>query len=299
MLKLMVAFALQLSVSVLSAQPKMQAREKTGKEMDLSGEWLFQIDPLDKGAAQQWWLAPLGDTIHLPGSMTTNGKGDEVTVGTKWTGNVWNNAWYTDTAYAKYRQAGNVKVSFWLQPVKHYVGPAWYQKKVTIDAGWKDHPAELFLERCHWETTLWIDNRKVGMQNALCAPDVFGLGVLTPGEHTITLRIDNRIKEIDPGADAHSVTDNTQTNWNGIIGKMILVKKPAVHFSHVQVFPDVDKKRVHVKIVVSNVSGREVTGSLSLSVKGMTTLSREVVLHEDTTSLEIDYPMGDHPLLWD
>ncbi len=304
----MMVFVLQLSVSVISAQPQRNARERIGNEIDLSGEWRFQIDSLDRGVAGQWWLNSFRDKIRLPGSMTTNGKGDEVTAETKWTGGMWNNAWFTDTAYAKYRQPGNVKISFWLQPLKHYVGPAWYQKKVTIDAGWKDHPVELFLERSHWETTLWIDGHKMGMQNALCAPDVFGLGVLTPGEHTITLRIDNRIKDIDPGADAHSVTDNTQTNWNGIIGKMVLIKKPAIHFSTVQVFPDLDKKLVHVKIILSNTSGRATTVLLHLSASGVNfpasvsapgDMSKQISVQRDTTSLEIDYPMGDHPQPWD
>jgi Glycosyl hydrolases family 2, sugar binding domain/Glycosyl hydrolases family 2 len=304
----MAVFVLHLSVSVILAQPKMNASENTGDKIDLSGEWLFQIDSLDNGVHQQWWLTTLHDKIHLPGSMTTNGKGDEPTANTKWTGGLWNNAWFTDTAYEKYRQPGNVKISFWLQPVKYYAGVAWYQKKVKIPAGWRNHPVELFLERCHWETTVWIDRHKAGMQNALCAPDLFGLDYLTPGEHTITLRIDNRIKEINPGTDAHSVTDNTQTNWNGIIGKMVLIKKPVISFSDVQVFPDMDKKIVHVKIKLNNISGREVTCVLSLSVSGINLppsasthpiVSKNRAVQKDMTNLEIDYPMGDHPLPWD
>jgi len=199
-------------VSELSAQPPIHGGRNTGNEIDLAGEWLFQVDSLDKGMSQQWWLTTLIDKIHLQGSMATNGKGDEVTAATRWTGNLWNNGWFTDTSYEKYRQPGKVKVSFWLQPVKYYAGPAWYQKKVKIESGWKDQAVELFLERSHWETTLWVDDHRMGKQNALGAPDLFALGSLIPGEHTITLRIDNRIKEIDPGADAHSVSDNTQAN---------------------------------------------------------------------------------------
>jgi hypothetical protein len=307
MLKLIAVFALQLSVSGISAQAKMNAGEVAGNSIDLSGEWLFQIDSLDKGVDQQWWLTTLYDKVHLPGSMTTNGKGDEVTANTKWTGGLWNNGWLTDTAYAKYRQPGNVKISFWLQPVKHYIGVAWYQKKVMIPVGWKNHAVELFFERSHWETTAWIDQHKAGMQNALCAPDVFGLDNLTPGEHTITLRIDNRIKDINPGIDAHSVTDNTQTNWNGVIGEMVLIKKPLIYFFDVQVFPDMDKKIVHVKIKLKNISGREAAGVLNLSVTGINlssavtlqNVSKNLIIQKDTTNLEIDYPMGEHPLAWD
>jgi hypothetical protein len=307
-LKLALCIVLQLSLSGLAAQTKMHAAENSGNSIDLSGEWFFRTDSLDKGVDEQWWQTTPGDKVTLPGSMTTNGKGDDITVNTKWTGGFWNSAWFTDTAYAKYRQPGNIKISFWLQPSKHYVGPAWYQKKITIPASWKDHAVELFLERSHWETTLWIDDHKAGMQNALCAPDVFELDHLTPGEHTITFRIDNRIKDIDPGADAHSVTDNTQTNWNGIIGKMLLIKKPEIYFADVRLFPDPDKKVVHVKIRLVNHSGRGGKGLLHLSVSGVNlpstahippAMNKNVSVPKDTTGLVIDYPMGDHPLLWD
>jgi hypothetical protein len=309
MLRLLPVIFLQFGVCVISAQSKTHAAENTVARIDLSGSWLFQVDSLDMGTGRQWWLKTLSDKIDLPGSMTTNGKGDEVTAATKWTGDLWNNAWLTDTAYARYRKPGNVKISFWLQPVKHYIGVAWYQKKVKIHEDWKDHPVELFLERCHWETTVWIDAHKAGMQNALGAPDIFQLGYITPGEHTLTIRIDNRIGEINPGADAHSVTDNTQTNWNGMIGKMLLIKMPLIRFDDVQVFPDMDKKMLHVKIKLINMSGHEAMGSLRLSATGINLPSsaapvppnvrKDISVPKDTSNLEMDYPMGDHPLQWD
>jgi hypothetical protein len=104
---------------------------------------------------------------------------------------------------------GNLKISFWLQPVKHYVGVAWYKKTVEIPRDWSNQHVELFLERCHWETMLWVDGIRIGMQNALGAPHSYQLDkILKPGKYVLTLRIDNRIKDINPGTDAHSVTDN-------------------------------------------------------------------------------------------
>ena len=166
-----------------------------------------------------WFAKNLDDKINLPGSILTNGKGNDITVDTKWTGGIWDSLWYKQPAFAKYRRPGNIKVSFWLQPLKHYVGVAWYQKKIKIPANWDKRFTQMFLERCHWESTVWIDHQKVDMQNALSAPHIYDLSeYLTPGEHTITIRMDNRIKEIDPDSDVHSVTDNTQTNWIGIVG---------------------------------------------------------------------------------
>jgi hypothetical protein len=307
--QLLVVLSLQLFISHSEAQIVTKNKSKLPvNTIDLSGEWDFQIDSLDKGVEQQWYRKTLKDKIHLPGSMTTNGKGDDITVNTKWTGNFWNAKWFTDTAYAKYRQLGNIKVSFWLQPLKYYAGVAWYQKKVNIPEAWKKRHTELFLERCHWETILWIDGRNAGMQNSLGAPHKYQLdNLLTPGEHTITLRIDNRVKDINPGLDAHSISDNTQTNWNGIIGEMFLISKPAVYFSDVQLFPDIDKKNVHVKMVVHNITGKEANEQLNVSASGinlpssvkLSSATKSITLTKDSTFLELDYPMGSNPYLWD
>ena len=52
--------------------------------------------------------------------MTSNGLGDDITVETPWTGNIVNKAYFTDEEYAPYRQKGNIKVPFWLQPIKYF-----------------------------------------------------------------------------------------------------------------------------------------------------------------------------------
>lgn len=278
------------------------------KRIDLSGTWSFAIDSLDKGVKEKWFVNKLPETIHLPGSMATNGKGNDVTLNTPWTGGMWSMQWFKDSSYAKYRQPGNVKISFWLQPNKYYVGPAWYQKEVNIPPAWAGQHIELFLERCHWETTLWIDGKEAGMQNALGAPHIYVLDhLLKPGKHIIALRIDNRIKDINPGADAHSVTDNTQTNWNGIVGDMALNAKPAVYLSSVQLFPDVDKKVVVAKVSIKSLSGTFGASKLIFSVqdnKGaahqyLPVLQKIIAAGKDSTIVFFTYPMGAHTLLWD
>ena len=80
------------------------------KEFDLSGEWQFQIDSLDQGISEEWFVNNLNDVIELPGSMAENGKGYDISVNTHWTGSMWNDSlWYKDPKYAKYREPGNVK----------------------------------------------------------------------------------------------------------------------------------------------------------------------------------------------
>ncbi|MEO8414954.1 MAG: sugar-binding domain-containing protein [Ginsengibacter sp.] len=301
-------FTFILFINILNADLYAQANHITSNKIDLSGKWAFQIDSLDKGVEANWFAKNLDDKINLPGSILTNGKGNDITVDTKWTGGIWDSLWYKQPAFAKYRRPGNIKVSFWLQPLKHYVGVAWYQKKIKIPANWDKRFTQMFLERCHWESTVWIDHQKVDMQNALSAPHIYDLSeYLTPGEHTITIRMDNRIKEIDPGSDAHSVTDNTQTNWNGIVGKMYLENRPAVYISDVALYPDIDKKMVRARITINNLLNREEDETLRLSAHTTNTkthnevksLSKKIYLNKDTTVIDVEYAMGNAPLLWD
>ncbi|MBP1670283.1 MAG: beta-galactosidase, partial [Bacteroidetes bacterium] len=295
-----------LTLLIISLSSCKESRNKY--VIDLSGDWEFRIDSLDQGVTDNWVTKTFIDQIQLPGSMLTNGKGDDITVKTKWTAGIWDSIWYKSPDLAKYREPGNIKVSFFLQPLKHYVGVAWYRKKVIIPARWEKRYTEMFLERCHWESTVWVDTQKVGMQNALSAPHLYDLSqYLTPGEHMLTVRIDNRIKDIDPGIDAHSVTDNTQTNWNGIIGAMRLISRPSVYISHIQLYPDVDKKMVRARIEIRNISGKEADYRLTLSATPLNpakgklpaSLNQSVHIDKDTTVVDLLYPMGEHPLLWD
>lgn len=54
---------------------------------------------------------------------------------------------FTSDAYAKYRKPGNIKIPFWLQPVKYYKGVAWYKRTVDVPKNWKKQDISLFLER--------------------------------------------------------------------------------------------------------------------------------------------------------
>ena len=109
--------------------------------IDLSGKWNFTIE---KEASSD-------DFVMLPGSMQTNGKGNEVTANTIWTGSTYDSSYYFNPFMAKYRMEGNVKYPFFLTPNKHYVGAACYKRTVNIPKTWKKKRVWLFLERPHIE----------------------------------------------------------------------------------------------------------------------------------------------------
>jgi len=284
-----------------------QAQTNQKNKIDLSGQWNFQIDSLDKGVKEKWFNKKLADKIELPGSMTTNGKGDDITINTPWTGSIVDSSWFFKPEYAAYRQPGNIKVPFWLQPVKYYKGAAWYQKTITVPAAWKGKYLELFIERSHWEITVWVDNKKIGMQNTLGTPDDFDLtNSLNPGTHKITIRIDNRVKEINVGENSHSISDHTQTNWNGMIGQLFVAARPAIYLGDVQLYPDIKNKQVVARIKINNLEGKPREADIELLAtsanKGavkLKALRKEIKIDGQSKELEIVYPMGNNPLLWD
>lgn len=295
-----------LSSSVFNSRNILaQSNNKTYK-IDLSGVWAFQMDSLDRGIDERWFTKKLNDKISLPGSMTSNGKGDDVTVNTPWTGSIFDSSWFTNARYAPFRKAGNIQVPFWLQPVKYYKGAAWYQKTVTVPPSWKEKHIEFFIERSHWETIVWVDDKKIGMQDALGTPHVFDLSeTLTPGVHRVTVRVDNRIKDVNVGPNSHSITDHTQTNWNGMIGKLFLSARAQTYIDDVQIYPDVKGKQIAVRIKVINIqkeSSPSVVTIAAVSKNGrqkLKAINREIGAKDDSSILEVNYPMGDSLLLWD
>lgn len=282
----------------------VSCNQKPTTYIDLSGTWQFQIDSLDEGIDKQWFNASLDDEIQLPGSMTINGKGMNVSVNTQWTGGVVDSSWYYDDKYARYREPGNVKIPFWLQPEKYYVGAAWYQKIVEIPKGWNDKHIELFLERCHWETRLWVDEQEVGMQNSLATPHIYNLSAfLKPGSHTISILVDNRVKDIDPGINSHSIADHTQSNWNGIVGEISLGAKPKILLGDLRIDGDVSENMILVsgKILSEGVENQKAIIRINTNpeVESGIEVKNEIYVQDKETPFAIRFLMGESVLLWD
>lgn len=274
--------------------------------MSLSGQWSLSLDPNNVGEQKMWWNSRLTDPITLPGSTAENGYGDDVTVDTNWTGAIIDQSWFTEAKYEPYRQPDSIKIPFWLTPVKHYVGPAWYQRQVNIPQNWRDKRIELFLERCHWETKVWVDGTPAGMQDSLCTPQRHDLtDLMTPGPHVLTVRVDNSVKH-DVGVNAHSVSDHTQSNWNGLIGKIELQATEKVWISDVQVYPDIRKKSAKLHVSINSTLNRSVSGKLTIRAKSWNAKKNHTPAHKTVkftlatpeTAIQVDYTMGDKVLLW-
>jgi hypothetical protein len=275
--------------------------------INLAGDWNFKTDPQSRGITEKWYNTELSERIRLPGSMTENGKGEDITVDTKWTGEIVDSSWFKNPAMEKYRKAGNVKVPFWLQPEKYYTGMAWYQRKIRIPGSWKGKNIQLFLERCHWETHVWVDEHDAGTNNSLGTPHTFDLSKwLNPGNHILTICVDNRIKDINVGINSHSISDHTQSNWNGMVGRLELQARFPVFISNISVYPELKDNQAEVKISVQNTSEYEVPVKISLIGNAGDNESDKIggmmfdqIIKQGINEIEVTCLMGDHPKLWD
>ena len=290
---------------ILLAGCSVRQNEIRGK-LSLAGEWKFRIDSLDKGIENKWYNDLAIETIKLPGSMAENGKGDEVTLKTDWTGEIVDKSYFTDKKYEKYRQPGNIKIPFWLKPVKYYKGVAWYQKEVDLPSGWSGKNIVLFLERPHWESTVYVNGKKAGVENSLAVAHQFDItDLLVQGNNLISIRIDNRVV-IPVGINSHSISDHTQSNWNGIAGDISLRATSKVFISDVRVYPDVTGKKAKIIVALTNKTKTPFRGEVAIQCESFKTGNsqklKSVAVSANTDSNEsqfiIDYPMGDKIALW-
>jgi len=190
--------------------------------------------------------------------------------------------------------------------VKYYSGVAWYQKEVNIPADWNNKKVTLFLERCHWETTLFVNGKKAGTCNSLATPHIYDLtGFLRVGKNMLTVRVDNRII-IPIGVNSHSISDHTQGNWNGIAGEISLRVSSPVSIDEVRIFPDIKGKKARVVVNIDIPAGLEFRGWLTMRAESMNSaakkklrkISKDITAGMENAGFIFEYPMGNNPQLW-
>lgn len=247
--------------------------------LDLSGTWRFQTDPMGFGMTpgSELYLSRLAETISLPGTMDEGGKG------------LPNAARYVDRLSRKFE----------------YCGAAWYQRELTVPEAWKGKQLVLNLERCHWETTVYVDGKRIGAEERLSTPHRFNLTeALTPGLHTLTVCVDNRLKyPMDQWN--HGTTEYTQTNWNGMVGDLKIEVYDPARITALRTYPDLQQRAVRLKIDLDNATGKARKGRLQLELrekggqKTVATAAHEVELGKGQQTWNGTLALGKEMKLWD
>lgn len=128
-----------------------------------------------------------------------------------------------------------------------FVGVVEYERTVQITKAMSRKSLSLHLERTK-PSTLWVDGDSIGSFGHLFSPHVYQLPALSAGEHTIRIRVDNRDEAVPAGVrGSHGWTDATQTNWNGILGKMAIIGHDQTYIDKVNLYPDIRTKSILVK----------------------------------------------------
>ncbi len=272
------------------------------KTVDLSGQWNFQIDRSEN-------LRPgskFDDSILLPGSMPQRLKGDKPSVKTVWTGSLYDSSYFHNPYMKKYQTEDNFKLPFFLTPDRQYMGVAWYRRKVSVPAEMAGQRIVLYLERPHIISTLYINDKEVGTRNSLCVAHEYDItDYVKPGkEATIALRVDNDHRKVGVGQDSHSVTDQTQGNWNGIVGRIELQSTPKVFAEQVAIYPDIKRNQIRVVTHVVRQKGSQckeviLNYRVSNDLAKQAEKTQQVTLSSDTTEVSFTYPMGEDTKLWD
>jgi len=283
---------------------------KKSSEIDLAGEWRFALDSADIGITQKWFSKQMENSLHLPGSCLEQGFGEVPSMESKWT---------VGDGYAKKIEKiphfkpymlkdGEFRHPFWWTPDRVYQGAGWYQRDVVIPENWKDQKIVLHLERVHWESKVWIDDQFIGMQNGMGVSHEYDLSKhLTPGKHQISICVDNRIKAVNIGPDGHSISDQTQSNWHGIVGKINLTAAPPIGIDYIRVDArDYQNKVAQVQFTVRNQTDK--AAKVKISYSAVTTFgekyeapdqSMEETIPADTTMIvEAKYSLGENAPLW-
>ena len=226
----LLAGILLLNLTAFAQQLKSAVQLGSREFIDLSGQWLFQLDPDSTLKA----TSNFNDKVFLPGTTDTNRKGNAATKKDE-----------TTHLTRKYS----------------YVGRAWYQVPVQIPDTWANKQIVLFLERTK-PTTVYVDGKLAGKNDDISTPQEYDLSkMLKPGLHSITIMVDNSEKTVPPQiiSNSHAYTEDTQTNWNGIIGQIYLERREKTHIDDLVVSTNSEEKEVQVTV--------NITGSLKEDTK--------------------------------
>lgn len=282
---------MRTSIAATALLSAIMAMAGNDSKIDLSGTWQFGFGDIEN----------YHDQITLPGSMLTNGKGYDVDTKTKWTGSLYDMSYYYSNRYTPYREKGNIKFPFFLTPDKEYVGKAYYKKEVTIPRDWTGKRVTLHLERPHIETTVKVNGKDAGHRMSLSTPHEYDITeFVKPGQNSIEIEVYNGIENVCVGQDSHSVTDQTQGNWNGISGDIYLEATPGdAYIKSIRVYPDVKGKRAMVRVIKGGNGKKATKASVEVMSPDKSSVIRnsKPTVNGDTLTFTVD--LGDGMQTWD
>lgn len=259
---------------------------KNNITFDLTGDWDLKLcnqqneetTEVDENTSSHIGELVLKEKVHLPGTLDENKVGN---------------------LFSKQDQER-------LSRYYTFTGAVSYEKDVFVPDEWKEKQILLYMERSR-ETTVYVNDIEVTApetSNILAVPQIYNI------TKQINFGADNRIKIIVdnsyPNLPKESIlrssmaTDETQTNWNGIVGKVGLQVVEAIRIEKVCIYPNPDLKSVTVSCDITNDSTNTFTGFIQMSITDLTERNEIIQIKaSDKKTIKIyDFILGEDIKLW-
>lgn len=175
--------------------------------------------------------------MDLPGTLDENGIGHR---------DVGANQWHPDAALGKAEEEIDKDAPIATRFTRRhtYEGKARISRRIKIP----EYGMERLFVRVERARALrlFVDGAEscIFRQGTLSTPYIFELTGVTPGEHELTFLSDNSYPGMPKTAICYSsaATDETQTNWNGILGECSMYTRPQNFIDSLRVYPRAVKK---------------------------------------------------------
>jgi hypothetical protein len=186
--------------------------------IDLSGAWEF-------GFENEMFC----DTIHLPSSTEVS-------------------------------ELGEIKVNrnetLHLSRKRPFTGVCRYKHTIDIPEHWRGKRTILYLERTKY-TRILVDGELVSQSHETIIPQRHMLSkYLTVGSHELIIEVDNHLEKYDDFSESlyrgHQYTEDTQTNWNGILGEIYLEAVEPIYIESVTIEKIKDELAFQVLVEIEN-----------------------------------------------
>lgn len=179
-----------------------------------------------------------------------------------------------------------------------YEGPVTFSRAIRFQPS---HGQRVFLEAERarsLELRLNGENIPHFVPQTLSTPHIFELTGKLTGEDQLELCSDNSYPGMPREAilNSSAATDETQTNWNGIVGRFCLLTRPHTFFSGLRVYPHGEQVQVDVELDALE-AGEDM---LTLTCEAFSTPVRQAVtLKPGKTSLHLEIPVQADAARWD
>lgn len=148
----------------------------------------------------------------------------------------------------------------------NFAGEATYSRNVNIPQFWIDKDVELVLERTK-PSIVVINGDTVGHNSRISSSQRYDVTkYLKPGTNKIAITVNNN-DSLPPivRRSSNATAEATQTNWNGILGEMILETKNPFSIQEVILDEDYDTKSLDITVFFSQKSPKNLSLNVSLN----------------------------------